>query len=289
MENPAAPTDGADDDHIVYIDNPEGIKIPVRVYGGEEQGTPVLLMHGLQSHSGWFVQSASYIAGLGFPAYVIDRRGSGLSKAKQGECRDFLEMVKDMQTVSQYAGERHGKEKVHVLGHCFGAVPAAAFAAENPGRLASLILATPGIHTKSDLALMEKLSVLWSVITGAEVHIRVPLEPDMFSEMEEYIFFIRNDRLSLKAATGSFYFQVLRARNYIKKNIASLTMPVFMAFAGQDPICDNRRNGEMYELIPSVHKELKEYTDARHILEFSRQREDFFKDLKGWFKKFPGG
>jgi alpha-beta hydrolase superfamily lysophospholipase len=277
-------TDSAKNDNILHIDGPGDMKIPVRVFGEHGEGVPVLLMHGLQSHSGWFVQSASFLAGLGLPVYSIDRRGSGMSQAPRGECRDFKKMIEDMYVVARHGMEQHNKSKVHVLGHCFGAIPAASFAITHPDLSASLILATPGIHTHSDLTIADKLRVFWSVISGADVHIKVPLEPEMFSELETYVSFIKKDSLSLRYATGLFYFQVLKARNYIKKNVSGLTMPVFMAFAGKDRICDNRSNRKFFDSLPSDNKLLKEYPDARHVLELSTNRDDFFRDLESWIR-----
>jgi alpha/beta hydrolase fold len=51
---------------------------------------------------------------------------------------------------------RHGVEKVHVFGHCFGALQATLFAAGHPEMVMSLIQASSGLHTHAvDLALLD--------------------------------------------------------------------------------------------------------------------------------------
>ena len=71
----------------------EGYDIAVRVYGETGGKTPVVMTHGLQSHSGWFAQSAAAMAAGGHPVYAVDRRGSGLSQGPRGDMQAFDEMT----------------------------------------------------------------------------------------------------------------------------------------------------------------------------------------------------
>lgn len=277
------PTSSTTDEHIEFLSGPAGFDIPVRRFGTEHRATPVLLTHGLQSHSGWFLQSAEMIAGLGLPVWLIDRRGSGLSRAPRGECRDFSEMLDDIEAVAKVARERAGASTFHMIGHCFGAIPAAAFASAHPQQVRTLILATPGIHTKTDMTFGQKLQIFWSKLTGRPARLPVPLESSLFSELPEYVRFIEADALSLKDATAFFYFEVARARRYIHQYASALAIPVLMACSEHDPICDNRANRSLFDNLPSPDKRLETYP-ARHVLEFSPQKEAFFGDLRAWLE-----
>jgi len=117
---------------VEHVPAERGAKLAVRVSGHNGTRTPVVMLHGLQSHSGWFAQSQSFLAGLGCPVYAMDRRGSGRSEGPRGDCSDFHEMMRDVHAVVDWARTRHGVEKAHVFGHCFGAIPAALFAAAYP-------------------------------------------------------------------------------------------------------------------------------------------------------------
>ena len=284
MEQALQPTSSTQEDNILRIDA-QPYNIVVRVFGDDQPGIPVLLMHGLQSHSGWFVQSAAAVSRAGSPAYIIERRGSGMSEAPRGECNNFHEMLADILSVVKYVKAKHGKNKVHLMGHCFGAIPATNFAIIHGEQLASLILPTPGIHTYSDLTLSDKLQVLLCAMTGAKRYIDMPMEVRQFSEFDEVINFINNDPLSLRQATGQFYYQVLKARQFINKNLSRITLPVLMAFAGKDQICDNNKNRQLFELLPSQDKLLLEYPNAKHVLEFSSHKDEFFNHLAEWLNK----
>ena len=273
---------------IEFIPSTQSDPIPVRVFGKDGIETPVIMAHGLQSHSGWFAQSAAFIAGLGHPVYSMDRRGSGLSQAARGDMKDFKEMVKDIHIVSGLVMQRYGKDKIYLLGHCFGAIPATAYACEYPEGLKGLLLTTPAIYTKTSIPFRYKLRILFSRPGRRDYMIPTPLEVSWFTELEEYEDFIREDTLSLRYATGDFYYQVNRARKFIRKNLDRLAMPVFLGIAGEDPICDNRGNVNFFDRLPSEDKTLVEYGDARHILEFSSAREHYFDDIACWLTRCEG-
>jgi len=258
--------------------------LPVRVFGRDQPGTPVILVHGLQSHSGWFVQSADFIAHLGRPVYAFDRKGSGLSAAKRGHADSFEEWIEEIHTLAELANRRHGTSRVHLVGHCFGAIPATAFACRYPELVASLILPTAAIHTQTNVSFAEKLAILSGQLTGRQNYIPIHLQAEMFTDLPDYEAFIRDDALALTQATAQFYWQVPKARRYINKHIEHLTMPVFMALADEDPICDNAGNRQFFATLPAQKKWLKNYADAEHILEYSRERDAFFQDLTAWFR-----
>jgi alpha-beta hydrolase superfamily lysophospholipase len=271
---------------VEYVPSEDGTKLAVRIAGGSGARTPLVMLHGLQSHSGWFVQSQTFLAGLGFPVYAMDRRGSGLSEGARGDCTSFRQMDADVLAVVNYARAQHDVEAVHVFGHCFGAIPAALFATAHPQVVASLMLASSGIYTKVSLALSRKLELALAKASRRAVEIPIPLKAEMFSELSECVRFIHEDEARLKTATGSLYFEVRRACQYIQSHRRLLTMPVFMASAGSDPICDTEANERFFWSLPSRHKLLVRYDRSRHVIEFSEQRDDFFRDLSWWMERF---
>ncbi len=263
----------------------DGYDIAVRVYGQTGAKTPVVMTHGLQSHSGWFAQSAATMAAQGHPVYAVDRRGSGLSQGPRGDMKAFDEMIDDLLVVADDIAKQHGAKKFFLLGHCFGAIPATAFAIRHPVRIEGLILTTPAFYTHTNLPLSQRLRILFSRSGQRDFLLPDPLPPGEFTELATFEEFIRSDPLALRAATGDFYFQVHRARKYVRANTDKIEMPVLMAIAGEDPISDNQRNIRFFENLPADDKMMINYEDARHILEFSRERERFLDDLVFWLAR----
>jgi alpha-beta hydrolase superfamily lysophospholipase len=171
------------------------------------------------------------------------------------------------------------------LGHCFGAIIALLYSAlYRPARVASLVLATPGLYTLADLSPGEKLQVLWTVFMRRSVRVPVPMSPEQFSELEPFVEFVRQDPLALRTVPARLLYEVRRARRRLPSASDALRAPLLVAMAGDDPISDNRRNRRLFDRV-TTQKEVREYSGARHILEWSKQREAFLNDLCAWFER----
>ena len=240
------------------------------------------MTHGLQSHSGWFAQSASFLGSLGHPVYVIDRRGSGASLAPRGDTKDFHDWIADIRIVARRAMERHGYQQIYLLGHCFGAIPATLFATSHPDQLKGLILTTPGLYTHTSIPFSQKLKIALTWPGQRNYYFPVPLDAEEFSELPEYELFAATDPFALRAVTGDLYWQIHKARQQIKSDSHKLTMPLLVGYAGQDGIADNAKNQQWLTAAPSISKTAIIYREARHILEFSLERDRYFTDLRNW-------
>lgn len=279
---PRAIHDSLQGSRLLMIPGKEGVVIPVRLFGPDGDKSPLVMVHGLQSHSGWFAQSAAFIAGLGHPVYVIDRRGSGLSQMRRGDAKDFMAWGDDIHTVTDWALRRHGHRQIFMLGHCFGAIPATLFAETSPDLVRGLILTTPGIFTHTSIPFSEMLKIVMTSTGQRDYYFPVPLEANQFSELPEYEPFIASDPLALRAVTGDLYWQIYKARQYLEAHTELLTMPVLAGFAGEDEIADNQMNQQWLAKVPAQARTEIVYPDARHILEFSQERDLYFKDLANW-------
>ena len=273
----------------ISITAPSGYRIPVRRFGIGGDGRPVVLLHGLQSHSGWFVQSARRIAELGLPVHAFDRCGSGVSDGDT-EIGSRLEgLLAEVDAVADHAllGSRH--HSVHILGHCFGAIVALLYAAlHRPTRVASLVLATPALYTLTDLPPRDKARVLWSVLRRRPARVPVPMSPEEFSELQPFVEFVREDPLALRTVPARLLYEVRRARRQLTRAADALRAPLLVAIAGDDVICDNPRNRRLLARV-TAQKEVRAYSGARHILEFSGKREAFLNNLAAWFARREAG
>lgn len=284
-ELPAAIRDGLKGSSILNIAAEDGIIVPARLFGADGSRTPVLMVHGLQSHSGWFSQSAAFIASLGHPVYVIDRRGSGMSQDTRGDSKSFMGWVADIEAVRNFAIKQHGGSQIFLLGHCFGAIPATAYAETNPETIKGLLLTTPGIYTHTSIPFSQTLKIIFTSTGQRDYYFAVPLDADQFSEIPDYEPFIAADPLALRAVTGDLYWQIREARKYIINNSDRLTMPMIVGFAGEDEIADYPNNKKWLNKVPAEDKTEITYSDARHILEYSLEKDNYFDDLRQWLAR----
>jgi alpha-beta hydrolase superfamily lysophospholipase len=279
----------------------DGAQIPVRVFEGGD-GTPVVMLHGLYSHSGWFMQSAAFIASQGCPVYSFDRRGWGLSRERRGHAWSFRNLLDDIDAVVNHAMNVHAKSnpeislkntgptclfpegRVHLLGHCLGALPATVFACDNPGKIASLILSTPGIYTHVAVPLLRKAQIVTVGALGGRSPIPLRLEPEELADLEIHRQFIAMDSLAVRNVTASFYFCVFAARLFLRWKVRRLHVPTFVALAGKDALSDNPRTVAFLGRSPA-EKRIVTYPEATHILEYSVEKDRYFADLAGWIRR----
>jgi len=267
---------------VITVEAGDGVAVPVRLFGADGRRTPVLMAHGLQSHSGWFAQSAAFIASLGHPVYAVDRRGSGLSRQPRGDSKAFTDWTEDLGAVARMAMARHDAGRLLVLGHCFGAIPATLYAETRPAEIAGLILTTPGIFTRTSIPLSQMLTIATSLPGRRDYYFPVPLAPEEFSELPQYAPFIAADPLALRAASGDLYWQVHKARQHLLAHSNELTMPILVGLAGEDGIADNDASRRWLAGLPAAVRTEIVYPGARHILEYSTQRDLYFADLRHW-------
>ncbi|RMH32313.1 MAG: alpha/beta fold hydrolase [Nitrospirae bacterium] len=271
------------------LPHPGGGRIPVRAWTSRSSTrTPVVILHGLQSHAGWFTHSAEYLAQSGFSVYAMDRRGSGLSREARGHCTDFHDLIREVEVAVRHSAHSHHVSQVHLLGHCFGAILALAYACTFPKNVRSLVLATPGLFTRIGLPLRTILNVLLAHACGRTINVSIPLAPAMFSELDAYASFIADDPLALHEMTGSFVVQCFKARRFIRRHSSRLSVPIMVCCAGLDEISDNAKTRRWFDAVPAISKVLIEYPKAKHLLEFSGHQQDFFADLRWWFQRHNG-
>jgi alpha-beta hydrolase superfamily lysophospholipase len=243
------------------------------------------MLHGLESHSAWFARSAERIASLGLPVHAFDRRGSGLSQGAAASQPWFEDLCAEIDTVADAALAGRPHRSFHLVGHCLGALAALLYAGlHRPDRVATHVLATPALSTRTDLGPGDKLRVLWSVVSGRDRRLPIPLSPEEFSELPPFVQFVRDDPLLLRTAPARLFYEIHRARGRLPEAARALRAPVLVAMAGDDPICDNARNRRLLAHV-TCEKEIREYPGARHILEFSGARQAFLDDLTGWFRR----
>jgi proline iminopeptidase len=123
---------------------PTGSRIAyVRVAAeGKARSTPVIFLHGgpgvpdMAGDASYFGQ----LAGDGFDVYIYDQVGRGRS-ARLDDPRAYT-LERDVPDLEAIRGEI-GAEQIILIGHSYGGMLAAAYAAANPERVARMVLSSP--------------------------------------------------------------------------------------------------------------------------------------------------
>ena len=96
----------------------------------------VVLCHGFNSHSGYYVRTGEALAARGFAAYALDLHGRGRSDGERFYVESISEYVQDVAMVVSLAKSRHAGLPTFLLGHSAGGVVSCIYTLENQDELA---------------------------------------------------------------------------------------------------------------------------------------------------------
>ena len=282
------------------------------------QSTPrarVVCIHGIQSHGGWYEASCTWLARAGFDTYFLDRRGSGLNEADRGDAPSFRRLLDDLAEFlaviggrGPEAGEegvrgRESKVREHrkvaspapappppaplfLVAISWGGKLAVALQRRHPGLVDGLALLCPGLFARVGPSLPERLRIAWARLWRPRRLFPIPLhDPELFTASPRWQQFIRDDPLALRQATARLLIESVRLDGYLKVVPGHVRVPVLLLLAGRDRIIDNDRTRRFVERFASSDKEVIEYLEAHHTLEFEPEPERVFGDLQCWLEK----
>ena len=271
---------GGDTERVRRLTAGDGVQLAYRAYPGEGRGT-VVYLHGIQSHGAWYLETASELVRRGYSVYLPDRRGSGRSGGPRGHFPSTGQLVDDVRRIVALARTADEAAPVVVVGGCWGARTAIAYALAEPGALAGLALVCPALFAKVELPPGDLLRVLAGGPVGSMLPIQVPLEDELFTDNPPYLEFVKSDALSLREVTASFFFrQALWDRQL--RAAAALEPPVLVLQSGADPIVDGARVRAWFDRIESASKRYVEYPAWGHLLDFEEERQRYWDDLADW-------
>jgi alpha-beta hydrolase superfamily lysophospholipase len=243
----------------------------------------VIVLHGIQSHSGWYGASASFMAEAGYEVIHPDRRGSGLNKTARGDLTDYRVAADDLREFVADTRRRLPTAPVHLQAISWGAKLACATLIEHDGLVDSLSLIGAGLTPKVDVSLGVKLRTAAALLTNPVKRFDIPLsDPRLFTDTPERVAFIREDLLSLRQCTARFLYQTHRLDRFIRRGAKALRTPLLVLMAGRDRIVDNDALRWLIERFSSRPKEIVVFEDACHTLEFEPDPTEVFESMVRW-------
>jgi alpha-beta hydrolase superfamily lysophospholipase len=273
-------------DTIHWLESSDGEELPYRYFPADpaaRRGSLVYL-HGIQSHGAWYTDTAAELARRGYSVYLPDRRGSGISKGPRGYFGPYRQLVEDVAGFVELAQRDEDGAPAFLVGGCWGARPAVAYALQSQDELAGLALVCPALKAQVDLSPKHKLQVGLGRVADEHRKIPVPLTPELFTRNPKYLEFIRNDPLSLHEVTARFFFETAIWDRYLLRQ-TRLELPLLLQQAGDDRIIDRGTVREWFGRQATSDKEYVLYPEFGHILDFEDERQRYWDDLANWLDR----
>ncbi|MDR0361437.1 MAG: lysophospholipase, partial [Planctomycetota bacterium] len=227
---------------IATID--DGIRLRRWTPAGRVRGS-FLLLHGMESHSGWFAPVAERLAGAGWASLAHDRTGWGESVGERGHLESYRDFVAETSRIADLALREYGS--VRLAGMSWGGMAALYLALRRGWLFDSVHLLNPGFAMAgSRLGRYIPRGVYAFLAGDGRCEIDVGFDAALFTHDPAWRERIEHDPLRVRKTTVSFYVETIKMRRFIMEHAGKRRLPpAWCLLAGGDRMVDNARAAEV--------------------------------------------
>jgi alpha-beta hydrolase superfamily lysophospholipase len=273
-----------------YLTGTGGIKLFYRVWEPETPRAGMVLVHGLNEHSGRYRHVAEFFAGRGFAVYAMDQRGYGQSEGPRTYVDRFEDYLSDLRLLVEMA-QTHGKPVM--VGHSMGGLIAFRYGLAYPETLSALVVSSPMFGVKTQVNPVQKLLAPLLSLMAPRLQIPVPFTPEKVCRDPAVVKAYAEDPLVGKTATPRWYLESTRAMLALHQGLTQgMKLPVLFLQAGDDHLVDPEATRAIYESVPHARKAFKLYPGKYHEIFNDPGKEAVFSDMLDWMqeqKLIPAG
>lgn len=248
----------------------------------------VIIIHGLNEHSGRYDYFARQLTSQNFGVYAIDWIGHGGSDGLHGYVPSLDHVVADTGAFLEKVKSENPGIPCFLYGHSTGGavVLKAASYPHIEEMLEGIILTSPALRVKPAHAIVGAVAPIFSLVAprlqfkGANKR-GIPVSRDPAAQVAKYA-----DPLvytgPIRVRTGH---EILRISSYLMRNMKSVTVPFFVLHGTADRVTDPLASQDLYNEASSRFKDIKLYDGFLHDLLFEPEREEIGQDIINWMEK----
>lgn len=259
-----------------------GTALHLRSWCPESAQAVVILVHGLNSHSGQYLWTAEQLRAAGFAVYAHDHRGRGKSEGRRFYIDDISEYTRDLGAVISLAKSRHPGLKVFVLGHSMGGVVGCVWAFDHQAEIAGFICESFAYRVPVPGAVAAVLRVIGRIAPGLPVF---KLQMKDFTRDPQALAALEADALCRgeiqPARTAA---ALLAATANMKARFPSVTLPLLLLHGTKDHATLPAGTQEFFALAGSADKTLKLYEGHYHDLLNDLGKQQVMDDILAWLR-----
>jgi acylglycerol lipase len=250
----------------------------------QSAGGHVVILHGVQSHGGWYKRLGRSLASAGYEVSIPDRRGSGANQRERGHTPSARRLIQDLVDWLERIRNDQPDLPIAVAGISWGGKLVVIAAAQKPELVDGVALICPGLHPRVGVTRRERLQIAWAFLTNRHKKFPIPLsDPALFTANPDGQAFIAADPLGLHEATAGLLAASFFIDRWVKRAPARIRQPALLMLAGQDRIVNNAATFAYFQTLASTDRTVIEYLDGHHTLEFEPDPSRYALDLVNWF------
>ncbi|KAE8125886.1 hypothetical protein FH972_020654 [Carpinus fangiana] len=246
----------------------------------------VLIMHGLNEHSGRYDDFARQLNANGYKVYGMDWIGHGGSDGLHAYVHSLDDAVADMKSfLEKILAEENPGLPCFCFGHSTGAaiVLKAMLDPKVEARVAGAVVTSPAVGVQPTHPIFVVLAPIISFLfpryqLSAANKKGVPVSRDPEALITKY-----SDPLvytgSIRVRTG---YEILRITSYLQQNLSKLRVPFLVLHGIADTVTDPKASQKLHDEASSTDKTIRLLEGFLHDLLFELEREIIVNDIIEW-------
>ncbi|KAG8484131.1 hypothetical protein CXB51_022945 [Gossypium anomalum] len=245
----------------------------------------VVLLHGLNEHSGRYSDFAKQLNANGFKVYGMDWIGHGGSDGLHAYVHSLDHAVTDMKMFLEKILAENPGLPCFCFGHSTGGaiVLKAVLDPKIETQVSGIILTSPAVGVQPSHPIFVVLAPVVSfLLPRYQVSVtnkkNMPVCRDPEALVAKY-----SDPLvytgPLRVRTG---YEILRTTSYLQHNMKRLRVPLLVLHGTDDTVTDPQASQKLYEAAASTDKTIKLFEGLLHDLLFELERETIMDDIIQW-------
>lgn len=246
----------------------------------------VVLMHGLNEHSGRYNDFAKELNANGFKVYGMDWIGHGGSDGLHGYVHSLDYAVDDLKSFLDKILTENPGFPCFCFGHSTGAaiVLKAMMDPEVEARVSGVVLTSPAVGIQPSHPLVVILAPVLSFLlptfqlnSANKKGMPVSRDPDaLVAKYSDPLVYTG----SVRVRTG---YEILRTTAYLQQNLKTLRVPFLVLHGAADTVTDPAASQRLHEEASSTDKTIQLLEGFLHDLLIEPEREEIMKDIIDWF------
>jgi acylglycerol lipase len=247
----------------------------------------MVLVHGFNSHSGYYAWAAEQFTSAGFAVYALDLRGRGKSDGDRFWVDNYTEYVSDVAHTVRIAKSREPGLPVFLLGHSAGGVISSVYTIEHQAELAGFICESFAYQVPAPDFVLQVLKGISHIVPHAKV---LHLKNGDFSRDPNVVQAMNDDPyVGDETQPAHTVAQMVLADERLKREFPLIKIPVLILHGTVDKATKPEGSKFFYETAGSKDKTLKLYEGHFHDLLNDYDRDVVMADIIGWINaRMPG-
>ncbi|HEX6094885.1 MAG TPA: alpha/beta hydrolase [Thermoanaerobaculia bacterium] len=240
----------------------------------------VVIVHGFNSHSGYYPWAAEQLRAGGLAVYAPDLRGRGNSDGERYYVEHVSEYLDDVDRVVKLAKSREPGLPLYLLGHSAGGVISCVYTLEHQHELAGLICESFAYQVPAPDFAVALIRGVSHVAPHAHV---LRLAIDDFSRDPQVIQAMKDDPFVGDEVQPTLTVAAMsRADLRLEKEFPLITIPVLILHGTADKVTVPAGSQFFYDTAGSKDKTLRMYDGHAHDLLNDFGKEQVMADIRAW-------